>query len=568
MAALFVSLLTLALSACGAGSSSGGGSDPANPAAAPASQAALRQTGGGGSGTGGVNQTIGGSAFVQTFAYYYVNYLPSAQEQPLSLYSLLDLDRISYLDDQGNSAWAKLKSLNPAIQLYVYEDSSHTYSSQDNLSIYKTALSLNSIARYDQPRPPDNPYPVGNLDQNNPGFFLLDANGNRITDTGYGFYYLDQGNPAFATFWLESVYSDIITQPWKADGIFVDGPGFALPSLSANSAKYPTDAAWATASLTFMQLVTTGLHGYGQKVWFNAGNTNTSTGQSSWEIADAWADPPDALMDEGTFSVQWGCSGSGSTINVVSLDAPGSNYQVGDVLTVIQSGASGGHVTVTSIGSGGTVAGISLTAQGTGYSAASALSVSGGHGSGCTINVSVGNCMAWIDGETQCKSSIDTLQGVSHVRAAIESHCLGSPGSSGVDNYGSPMTYWDAVYFAFSCFLLGKNTVANNSYFYWYDPSASSPLWLNEYGINLGPAVGTYQVTPYGSSNTYWRQFQNGYVYVNLSNNDVNGIVLPASFRQVTHSNVQNPFGDPTINTLNLPAHRAAILVNSSVTSW
>ena len=510
-------------------------------------------------------------SFVPVWAGYYPSPFPSAQEHSLSLRSFLDVNRFNYLDDQGNSTWAKLKSLNPAIQIYVYEAPAQIYSSQDNLTNYPSAVGLNTIARYDQARPLSNPYPVGNLDRNNPGFFLFDSNGNRITDSVYGFYYLDQGNPAFAIYWLGSVYSDIITQPWKADGIYVDGPGFALPSLPANSAKYPTDAAWATASLTFMQVVTTGLHLYGQKVWFNASSTNTAVGQSSWEIADAWADPPDVLMDEGAFAVKWGCSGSVSTINVVSVGAPGSNYQVGDVLTITQSGASGGKVTVSSIGSGGTVAGMSLTAQGTGYSAASALSVSGGHGSGCTVDVGVGYCMVQIYPEAQCKSSIDTMQGVSHVRAAIESHCLGSPGSSGLDNYGNPLTYWDAVYFALSCFLLGKNTVANNSYFYWWDtalPASSGLLWLNEYGINLGSAVGTYQVTPYGSSNVYWRQFQNGYVYVNLSNNDVNGIVLPASFRQVTHSNVQNPFGDPTINTLNLPAHRAAILLNSSVTSW
>jgi hypothetical protein len=144
----------------------------------------------------------------------------------------------------------------------------------------------------------------------------------------------------------------------------------------------------------------------------------------------------------------------------------------------------------------------------------------------------------------------------------------GLPGGAGLDNYGNPVTYWDAFYFGLSCFLLGKNTVANNSYFSWQDNN-TAVQWFSEFDINLGAATGPYQMSPYGTSHIYWREYQKGYVYVNLSNTDVTGIVLADVCKKVTHNNVINPFANsPTITTLNLPAHRAAILVRSSVTSW
>ena len=71
--------------------------------------------------------------------------------------------------------------------------------------------------------------------------------------------------------------------------------------------------------------------------------------------------------------------------------------------------------------------------------------------------------------EAECKSTIDTMQSVSHIKATIASGTTGLPGATGIDNYGAPVAYWDAFYFGLSCFLLGKNTVNNNSYFTWND---------------------------------------------------------------------------------------------------
>jgi streptogramin lyase len=72
----------------------------------------------------------------------------------------------------------------------------------------------------------------------------------------------------------------------------------------------------------------------------------------------------------------------------------GSGYQVGDILTVVQSGASGGTVRVTSIGGDGSVGALTVVSCGTGYSAASALSVTGGNGSGVVVDIT-GNVAPW-----------------------------------------------------------------------------------------------------------------------------------------------------------------------------
>lgn len=78
-----------------------------------------------------------------------------------------------------------------------------------------------------------------------------------------------------------------------------------------------------------------------------------------------------------------------TSIAAFNISAAGTNYLVGDIITVIQGGASNGQLKVTSIGGGGAVTGLALItgSQGTGYSIASGLATSGGSGSGLTVNI-------------------------------------------------------------------------------------------------------------------------------------------------------------------------------------
>jgi hypothetical protein len=74
---------------------------------------------------------------------------------------------------------------------------------------------------------------------------------------------------------------------------------------------------------------------------------------------------------------------AGATVN-----SGGSRYAINDILTIVQSGASGGKVQVTSI-SGGTITGVALvsTDPGSNYTVANGLAVTGGSGSGATMDV-------------------------------------------------------------------------------------------------------------------------------------------------------------------------------------
>jgi len=73
-------------------------------------------------------------------------------------------------------------------------------------------------------------------------------------------------------------------------------------------------------------------------------------------------------------------------ITTVTLGSGGSGYTLNDVLTIVQTGASGGTATVTGVAAG-VITSISLTTGGTHYSIANGLSITGGTGTGATINV-------------------------------------------------------------------------------------------------------------------------------------------------------------------------------------
>lgn len=72
----------------------------------------------------------------------------------------------------------------------------------------------------------------------------------------------------------------------------------------------------------------------------------------------------------------------------LSSGTDGTGYIVGDVLTVVQGGASGGTIGVTAVNGSGAITAATLLTQGTGYAVASALGTTGGHGTGATINIS------------------------------------------------------------------------------------------------------------------------------------------------------------------------------------
>lgn len=108
---------------------------------------------------------------------------------------------------------------------------------------------------------------------------------------------------------------------------------------------------------------------------------------------------PNGFKGDGLNDVTWGAAFSGASsadyevvidhnglIKTVAVGAGGTGYTVNDVLIVVQAGASGGTVTVTSVDAG-VITGISLTTPGSGYSVADGLAVTGGTGADATVNI-------------------------------------------------------------------------------------------------------------------------------------------------------------------------------------
>ena len=70
-----------------------------------------------------------------------------------------------------------------------------------------------------------------------------------------------------------------------------------------------------------------------------------------------------------------------------SAGGGGENYTVGDVLTVVQAGASGGTFVVEAVGTGGAVLSVVLKSPGTGYVATTSAPTTGGTGTGAQITI-------------------------------------------------------------------------------------------------------------------------------------------------------------------------------------
>ena len=170
--------------------------------------------------------------------------------------------------------------------------------------------------------------------------------------------------------------------------------------------------------------------------------------------------------------------------------------------------------------------------------------------------------------EASWKRQVDLMGEIHNSDVWYQSHSDLDEGQSGTDNYGKPVTFWDILWYAMGSYHIGKNTFDNNSYF-GYHISGSVVSWYDEFdGIDLGGTIGTYKVTNYNGNNIYWREFEKGYVFVNPTKYDVSFIALPETCKQLNHSNFKNnPDTLPDINTINIKAHRAAILLKMTFDS-
>jgi hypothetical protein len=83
-------------------------------------------------------------------------------------------------------------------------------------------------------------------------------------------------------------------------------------------------------------------------------------------------------------------------------------YLVGDILKLVQSGGSGGQVTVSAVSSGTPTAVVPLYPYGSGYTAANGVATTGGSGSGATINLNFVGAPGAYCAQAACSSLTQT----------------------------------------------------------------------------------------------------------------------------------------------------------------
>ena len=256
--------------------------------------------------------------FIPTFLVYLGGGPPlsAGDEQKLGQFELLDLNAFRYCERARDATcpfdpdtWAAIRIYNSDVGIYLYKAGAEVSNYHDDTPAYY----LYDLGRYDVSRG----HSMGSLDGNHPELFALNGAGSRIYNVPYSnpganqfWYLMDFGSAVYQSYWLEAVDADIVAQPWVADGVFADmctanndfSPYSGVPVL------YPTLADWNSGMSSFVQAISAGMHGYGQKLWCNRGATGTPDGSAAWLAVDAGPGPPDAVMEEGAFAVGWGAS--------------------------------------------------------------------------------------------------------------------------------------------------------------------------------------------------------------------------------------------------------------------
>ena len=390
--------------------------------------------------------------------------LPTASADSIALFNNVILQRFNY-DDIGGDTYAALRSRNPDINIYLYQ-----YGYWDHLPDSSLiAVYRRSINRF------------RDIWDNHPEWYLHSATLDTIHLNTLKDYLLDFGNSAVITYWLNSTYTDIISQAWVADGIFSDVTvplrSTLVGSLNSAPVDYPYDNIWTEKANAFIDAVANNYSG-SQLYGVNYGSARADSGLVAWSALNNITHKPTFAMEEAAF-----CSWYGYDVSFYSDSQ-------------------------------------------------------------------------WLN---QLKS-LDTTQ---NIQTFFQGLTQLSPGETGTDNYSHSVNFYDALWFSLTSFKLGQS--ANSVFGFGYNSLYTHYTYFPEFDIKIGNAESGYQSTSIDGTTIYFREFVNGYVYVNPTNSNVTDIPLPVYCRELNHSNISGSPGDiPVINTISLDAHRGTILLKTS----
>jgi len=209
----------------------------------------------------------------------------------LAKHDILFMARKHY--DDYNDTWGEIKAINPDAEIYIYTQV--TIVDSDDTG---TMLNSNSIARYDL----DRGHSEGDLDTDNPGYFMMDGESRINYDSDGTRYLLDFGDVDYQGYANEAVVTDYVgqTPAFTPDGIFADHLEARITGYSSSSPESYTNTTWNTAMSTFITSMTSALHTAGIKFGGNRGPTNETDGTAyaGWIAQDQSLYPMDVALDE------------------------------------------------------------------------------------------------------------------------------------------------------------------------------------------------------------------------------------------------------------------------------
>jgi hypothetical protein len=167
------------------------------------------------------------------------------------------------------------------------------------------------------------------------------------------------------------------------------------------------------------------------------------------------------------------------------------------------------------------------------------------------------------------------LRNTDNSKVIFQSMCDHSYNSSGTDNYGDTTYGYDALWYAMGSFLLSRNATRNNNYFSYND--GEDATWFDEFdaarGGNLDfgndldqlPVDDSLRTVTAGTT-IYFREFANGYVYVNPTGTNSTTITLPMTCKEITKDALYATIDDlDDVTTFTLNRHRAKFFHKKSV---
>ena len=223
----------------------------------------------------------------------------------LANYQLIITDRFRYRDVSGNS-WAYIKKKSPKTKILLYQLGPLVSTKSDRYEQYY----LNNIGRYQRARGNDKAL----VKEGSSPYFMDNLYRMNVHAKGYDHYlWLDFGDEYIKELWASATYTDVVDQPWRADGIFMD-LGLAFPFSKKDyirglvPEKYKKPAAWNGAMHDFIGYQLKQLNSNGQQLAVNRSYSSTESGYQAWLTLDKAAAAPAYIMEEDAFFNHYGKS--------------------------------------------------------------------------------------------------------------------------------------------------------------------------------------------------------------------------------------------------------------------